>query len=102
MFITINRLSDVFVHNDYGYLSYPYNSTNGDRVVRWAWTLGTTAAAIHYGMRPDACLFVSSVLAVLNGGFAAFLATYPRMFLITVGTTSVVCASRLLVKSIEM
>lgn len=101
MNILFNRLSDVFVHNDYGYLSYPYNSTNGDYVVRWASTIGTTAAAIKFGMRPDADIFISTVLAFVNGSFVAFLATYPRVFLITIGTTSVVCASRMLARAIE-
>ena len=94
-------ITRVFVHNDYGYLSHPYNGMNGEYVISWASTLTTTVAAIHYGMRPNADVIIASAIAILYGSFASFLATYPRVFIVSMATATVVCASRMVAKSIE-
>ena len=97
-----HRINLAFIHNDYGYLSDPYNvGDNAEYVVTWASMLTTTVAAIHFGMRPNADVLTSSALAIMYGSLASFLAAYPRVFFVSMGTMSVVCASRLLSKSIE-
>lgn len=89
-------ITRAFVHNDYGYLGDPYDAGNSETVVMWASTLATTVAAIHFGMRPNADVITSSALAIFYGSLASILAMNPRVFLISMGTASVVCASRML------
>lgn len=96
-----NRINLAFIHNDYGYLGEPYDVGNTETVVMWASTLTTTVAAIHFGMRPNADVITASALAVFYGSLASILAINPRVFLISMGTASVVCASRMIAKSIE-
>lgn len=96
-----HRINLAFIHNDYGYLGEPYDVGNSECVVTWASMLTTTVAAIHFGMRPNADVLTSSALAIMYGSLASFLAAYPRVFFISMGTMSVVCASRLLSKSME-
>lgn len=97
----LEAISRVFVHNDYGYLTDPYDSSNADVVTTWAATLGTTTAAMYYGMSPHADVFTATFMAVFQGSFVSLLATQPRLFIVTMGTVSVVCASRLLARVVK-
>ena len=96
-----HRINLAFIHNDYGYLGEPYDVGNSECVVTWASMLTTTVAAIHFGMRPNANVITASALAIFYGSLASILAINPRVFFVSVGTVSVVCASRLLAKSVE-